>query len=482
MKPTRRSLYWLLFFELSVAGCAWILYDLGRLVPAGSFLAFAIGLLLWQFALQFRDRRTGESLQIQSSVVLPHYIQIGIQLAIYLYWAGYWDAVTNWVLLIVGQLLLSYAIQGLLAWSRRRPWRFGFGPFPIVLSINLFFWFREDYFYLQLLMIACTQLSKEFITWTRGDRITHIFNPSGIVLSVTGLLLMLTNRFDLAVGVDLINSFYIAPNFFEVLFLLGLIVQFLFHTTLTTFGAALSLSAVYYVFKLAGYPLQTPFDVSVLIGMTLLVTDPSTSPRSKLGKFLFGLTYGALVFVTYVILRYLQQPSFFDKIFPVLVVNLLVVQFDHLANAITSRVDRYPRVTAILGNPYAHIATYSILFVAILPTLKVRDSNVPDPFPPQLMKSSPEVQELLAGAIAVDIAYPEARKPFGLYAEFVHFDEHRRLRQDTVEANMRLARGLILLGEIDMAIEKLERVLELEPRLSVELSPKIRELRSIQSQ
>ena len=42
----------------------------------------------------------------------------------------------------------------LVCWSRRDKWVLGFGPFPIVLSTNLFLWFRDDWFYLQFALVA----------------------------------------------------------------------------------------------------------------------------------------------------------------------------------------------------------------------------------------------------------------------------------------------------------------------------------------
>ena len=42
----------------------------------------------------------------------------------------------------------------LLAWSRRDVYALGFGPFPIILSTNLFLWFKPECFYLQFLLVS----------------------------------------------------------------------------------------------------------------------------------------------------------------------------------------------------------------------------------------------------------------------------------------------------------------------------------------
>ena len=50
----------------------------------------------------------------------------------------------------------------LLSWARRRDYTLGFGPVPTILRVNLFLWFRDDWFYMQFLMIALGFLGKEY--------------------------------------------------------------------------------------------------------------------------------------------------------------------------------------------------------------------------------------------------------------------------------------------------------------------------------
>ena len=68
-----------------------------------------------------------------------HYIQACAQVAIFVYWGWYWRPVYESAHLIVVQLLFAYAFDMLLVWSRRDSYTLGFGPFPVILSINLFF-------------------------------------------------------------------------------------------------------------------------------------------------------------------------------------------------------------------------------------------------------------------------------------------------------------------------------------------------------
>ena len=113
----------------------------------------------------------------------------------------------------------------LLAWSRRRDYILGFGPFPIILSINLFLWFRDDWFYMQFLMIAVGFMGKEYLRWQREGRRVHIFNPSAFALGLFSLVLILTNTTSLTWGQEIASTLTLAPNIYTFLFLIGLVVS-----------------------------------------------------------------------------------------------------------------------------------------------------------------------------------------------------------------------------------------------------------------
>ena len=56
--------------------------------------------------------------------------------------------------LIAAQFCYLYAFEALFAWTRGRPWRLTSGPSPIILSTNLFIWFKDDWFVFQFAMIT----------------------------------------------------------------------------------------------------------------------------------------------------------------------------------------------------------------------------------------------------------------------------------------------------------------------------------------
>ncbi len=80
--------------------------------------------------------------------------------------------------------------------------------------------------------------------------------------------------------------------------------------------------------------------IAVFLGMHLLFTDPSTSPRTELGRILFGVLYGLSTVVLYVVLGRLWAPTFFDKLLQVPLLNLSVIVIDRAArSAVLRRFD-----------------------------------------------------------------------------------------------------------------------------------------------
>src|SRR6185295_1945531 len=114
--------------------------------------------------------------------VKSHYVQACVQFTILCYWGWFAPKVSNGVYaqmpLIFAQLVFLYGLDGLLSWTRGHSWRAGFGPMPIIFSTNLLLWFKDDWFFLQILMVATGALGKHFVTWRREWKVTHIFNPS----------------------------------------------------------------------------------------------------------------------------------------------------------------------------------------------------------------------------------------------------------------------------------------------------------------
>jgi len=212
-----------------------------------------------------------------------HYLQACAQGSVLLYWGWYWRTVYDSWYLILAQLLFAYAFDILLSWTRRDTYTLGFSVFPVIFSTNLFLWFRDDWFYLQFLMIAVGFLGKEFVRWNRDGRRVHIFNPSAFTLAFFSLVLIATNTTDLTWGQDIATTLSLAPNIYLFLFLIGLVVMYFFSITLVAGSAAVVLfgaSALYAAVTGVPYFIDSEIPTAVFLGLHLLVTDPSTSPRT----------------------------------------------------------------------------------------------------------------------------------------------------------------------------------------------------------
>lgn len=304
-----------------------------------SFWGAAAVLLVWQAYLLINSKSKHEDRVFSITLRPQHYIQAMVQISVYAYWGYYWRPVYDHAWLIIAQLLFAYTFDMLLAWSRRREYSLGFGPVPIILSINLFLWFRDDWFYMQFIMIAVGFMGKEYVRWNRDGRSSHIFNPSAFALGLFSLVLIATNTTGLTWGQEIASTLTLAPNIYTFLFLVGLVVMYFFSITLVAGMAAITLfgiSALYSIGTGVPYFLDSEIPAAVFLGLHLLITDPSTSPRTPLGKTLFGVLYGLGVFGLYSLLGTMGAPTFYDKLLVVPLLNLSVITIDRTVRSIHS--------------------------------------------------------------------------------------------------------------------------------------------------
>ena len=295
-------------------------------------LAFA-ALLRWNV---IASRRT---LTMEFLPRRVHYVQLVMHSCLYAYWGWYWREVYHYVPLILVQIIYVYALDMLLCWSRRDRWIAGFGPIPIILSTNLFLWFRDDWFFLQFIMISIGVVAKEFVVWKREGRSTHIFNPSAVGLFLFSVILIATQTTGITWGEQIAVTLHRPPNIYLEIFVLGLVVQALFSVTLVTLsaGAMLFLMNMVYTHTTGVYQfIDSGIPVSVFIGIHLLVTDPATSPRSNSGKVIFGGLYGISVFGLYSLLSVMGAPRFYDKLLCVPLLNLTVRRLDRIGGVLDS--------------------------------------------------------------------------------------------------------------------------------------------------
>ena len=309
----------------------------GNVPLACSFSAAATCLILWN-GLLFTSVLRRRALTLQIALRKQHYVQACAQTAVFLYWGWHWREVYYLGHLIAAQLLFAYAFEMLLSWTRRDNYVLGFGPFPIILSINLFLWFKPDWFWLQFLMIAVGFGAKEFIRWERGERRVHVFNPAAFPLGLFSLGLLLTGMSGITYGHEIATTLNHAPQIYLIIFLVGLPGQFLFGVTTMTMSAVVALYAfglVYFALTGVYFFSDSYIPISVFLGMHLLFTDPSTSPETDLGRVVFGLLYAISVVILYSVLGAISAPTFYDKLMGVPIINLTIKGVDRIARSHT---------------------------------------------------------------------------------------------------------------------------------------------------
>jgi len=299
-------------------------------------------------------------LRLRFVPVRAHWVQAGVHLGLYGAWASHWPEVLHHGPHLLAQILFYYGFDVLLAWWRRDEVRTGFGPIPIVGSVNLFLWFRDDWFVWQFGLLAVGALAKELVAWKREGRRAHVFNPSSFPLFFACMILWLGGLDATTWAGDIATNLGKTPHVWLWIFLLGLVVQSLFAVTLVTLSAVATL-AVLNVAYTAATGVYAWVDVgipaAVFLGCHFLVTDPATSPRTTRGRLLFGTLYGASALALYLLLVETGGPAYYDKLLFVPFLNLAVRRLDGLGGGRPGR-----------GANLGHVAVGVALFGALAAT------------------------------------------------------------------------------------------------------------------
>ena len=305
-----------------------------------------------------------------------HYVQACAQLAVYIYWGWYWRQVYDSAHLIAAQVAFAYAFDMLLSWSRRDHYILGFGPFPIIFSINLFMWFKPDWFCLQFLMVAVGFAVKELVRWDKDGRRAHIFNPSSFPLGLFALLLIITRTTDITWGPEIAVTQIFPPYMYLVIFAVSLPAQLLFGVAAMTLSAvATTYAFIVIYFATTGTHFFSPsalgggaVPIAAFLGMHLLFNDPSTSPRTELGRVMFGMLYGLSIVALFGLLGGAGIPTHYDKLLAVPVLNLLIKGIDQLARRESLRrfdPARLGRGLAPLRRNLGYVAVWAFVFVVM---------------------------------------------------------------------------------------------------------------------
>jgi len=362
----------LVLSQLSVLG--------SRPIVRTSIVGAAMVLLAWS-ALLFGVLRRGQKVTLEVAPRRQHYLQACQQGLVLLYWGYYWREVYHAAPLIVAQLLFAYGFDSLLSWTHRRTFVLGFGPFPIIFSLTLFFWFKDSFFYWQFVMVAIGFLAKEFLRWKRDGLNTHIFNPSSFPLAVVGLVLLIADANDMTWGFDVAQTQFYPPQMYLAIFLAAMPGQYLFGVTPMTMTAVVTtflFSAIYYATTGSYYFVDSHVPIAVFLGMHLLFTDPATSPRTELGRIFYGVLYGLSTVLLYDLLLSANTPGFYDKLLQVPLLNLSVKLLDRLARSpMLDRLDptAWTRAWVPRRRHLAYISVWVVAFVAMSATGYLGDKH-----------------------------------------------------------------------------------------------------------
>jgi len=347
-----------------------------------TFVGAVVVLCAWNAVLLASALRRGRTLSVEVALRRQHYLQACAQGSVLLYWGWYWREVYDWAHLIAAQLLFAYAFDMLLSWSRRDVYTLGFGPFPVIFSINLFLWFRPDWFYMQFLLVALGFGAKELIRWDKGGgRYAHIFNPSSFPLAVFSIALLVTGRSDMTWGQEIASTQFYPPHMYLMLFLIGLPGQYLFGVTTMTMSAVMTtylFGLLYYAATGIYFFYDSYIPIAVFLGMHLLFTDPSTSPRTELGRLIFGALYGLSTCALYALLGNMGLPTFYDKLLQVPILNLSIELIDRAARSTRLRAFDPGALATWLAPRQRHLAymaVWAVVFAGMSAARGVGDDH-----------------------------------------------------------------------------------------------------------
>jgi len=363
-----------LVFTFGLAGLAILAPIRQNPKVLATFLGTALALCAWNAVLLASVRRGKRELKLEVVLKKQHYLQACVQGSLLAYWGWYWPPVYAFAPFLLAQLVFAYAFDMLLVWSRRDTYTLGFAPFPVVISINLFLWFKPDWFYLQFGLVALGLAAKELIRWNRDGRRVHIFNPSSFPLAVFSVVLLAAGKSDVTWGQTIATTQFYPPHMYLVLFLLGMPGQFLFGVTTMTMSAVVStylFGRLYFAATGIYFFYDSYIPISVFLGMHLLFNDPATSPRTELGRIIYGALYGLSAVGLYQLLGSAGMPTFYDKLLQVPLLNLSAKWIDRIAGQSFTLVRS---LTARQRN-LAYMSIWAVIFAGMSATQGVGDSH-----------------------------------------------------------------------------------------------------------
>jgi hypothetical protein len=204
----------------------------------------------------------------------------------------------------------------------------------------------------------------------------HIFNPSAFGLALGSVVILALGLEGVAGGSQLGKIYLNTPHFDLILFVGACCTLWIPRNYWITLGGLVTfVCAEWFAFTLSGQHLMFAFARgSVLLGMTLLITDPKTSPKGVVAKFAFGCAYALTIVFAYGFLVSLRDhPTYYDKILFVPILNIFAPAFDRFFAKWDSSLRSYSFLTR--REPWIGLCACALLFFLIYHRLEERQNG-----------------------------------------------------------------------------------------------------------
>jgi hypothetical protein len=254
-----------------------------------------------------------------------------------------------------------------------RKFSLSFSNSAAILSTNLFVWFDPSIYFMHLILIGVAILSKMLITREINGEKKHIFNPSAFVsfFVMIGIsIVYFIPGFHLSnyVYAPQIGSYWLwMPHFDFVVFLASCLTLWtpnFYLIPISTMGFLVGSNILSRFFTGMDF-FETLGKGSIFLGITFLITDPSTAPKSKLGQVLYGICYGITLVAASPILSLLRWDQYYKKVMFVWLINLLAPYFDRLANWLELQV-KFLRMINVNLTRRRMLVVYICFFAVVL--------------------------------------------------------------------------------------------------------------------
>lgn len=278
-----------------------------------------------------------------------HLLPSAIQLTVLSAWSLFCVHLVPQVPIIVVQILFAFGLDIFLGLLLHGRWRAGVSPLPVVLSMHFFVWFLAPW--KAMLVIGLAIGGKHLLV--RNGR--PIFNPSALGLGLYALGYALLPTIFTVDG--LVRHMWTAPGLSLLILVLAAVPLTRFPLALVSLGALGGWAATV---LLNGPALHLP---TTVIALCLLITEPSSLPRSPLGRLLTGFAYGVLVKVSSVWFHHMGLGDDLSKVLPIPLLNWLAPQIDGLAGRLTAMDKR--GLTRWLAPEHRrwHFALFAVILV-----------------------------------------------------------------------------------------------------------------------